>query len=448
MKTIEEVFEKLQEELSYAEYSVSLETTDETQLISVCKGNQLWCLLAPLAYSATQKNRDLLKSVKGNTDYIYWIFSADNGYEVINRKILVDDRLPANPYRRYQIAKTVIKEKDLSSFLQHEPKTLNEIILDVFNKAVDDYKYKGNSLRFIVQGITNDKIHCQDGIVSIDEQIEEKLFKNLIGEYTEPDVCRYTSLGSLYYTLTNHTFRLNGLAGMNDKGERNFLQNAIYQNDIALVYKEWLKSNKDVEPDERFIMSCTSIKKFDHLEMWRLYAEDAQGVCLVFGKKTLNEEFVLAPIRYDRCSDVKDDWMPQFKFIADVAQGLGEKGLLFIFHKFEDWKIFVKSGEYNYEKEVRLVYKPKDSTTHKAKQWVLTTSNYIINPYVEFALTEAKATNDGLLMFPLKLKKIILGPKCPEAEVNKEQIKRLLSLDPELRKMDIDVEISEIHNYR
>lgn len=442
----------LRKHLPSLEYEVKLEKPNgiDDGIIVVYKSDLPWCLITKKRYSSLHLSLHTLSLIREYREFHYWAFQDETEYDIIDREILSSsDALPRDPNRRLVIARErIVDKKQLLNYLQQTPLSLKAKIIAEFQNAVNNYNYQHNKLKPIVDNITENNVECKDGVVTIDEDIENQLFKYLIGQYEEREVCRYTSLNSLFQSLSNHTFRMYGLAGMNDKEERAFLQNAIYQGGIGLIYQQLIKNQASNMPDAKYIMSCTSIKKLDLLEMWRLYADDATGVCLVFEKFITDPEFKLIPIRYDRCSDVKKDWTPQFKFIMDITKYLGDRGLLLLFHKFEDWKICIKSGEYNYEKEVRLVYNPKDKTTHNAQQWVLTNTNSIANPYVEFALTQAKADSAKIHLFPLKLKKIILGPKCPEAEVNKEQIEMLLALDPELNKMNIKVEVSEIHNYR
>jgi hypothetical protein len=49
---------------------------------------------------------------------------------------------------------------------------------------------------------------------------------------------------------------------------------------------------------------------------------------------------------------------------------------------------------------------------------------------------------------PLKLKKIVLGSKCPEKEVNRVQIKQMLTERVKFSSLNVEVGISEIDNYR
>lgn len=60
----------------------------------------------------------------------------------------------------------------------------------------------------------------------------------------------------------------------------------------------------------------------------------------------------------------------------------------------------------------------------------------VITPYRDFKLDNN---------FPLQLKEIILGPKCPEKKINKYQIETLLK---NIGKENVVVSISDINNYR
>lgn len=294
--------------------------------------------------------------------------------------------------------------------------------------------------------------------VSFTTQKEKELFDLLLPEYTDYGnkgidgkvlLCRYTSLESLFYSLSNHTFRLNALAGMNDKGERTFLYKGLYRYDVD--------PDKLKEDNVTFIMSCSDINKKDRLEMWRLYADDAKGVCITFAvnEEELKKNFILRPILYDR--DIDNRMTERYEILIGLIRNLKEQGVNFRLRSFELWKTFVKSGDYAYEDEVRLYYKEtKKAESHSSKDWVITDRNHIINPFVSFYFCEediekAKNGGDEVIPFPLILKEITLGPKCPEQEENRQQIFALIKKDPELSKLglkDEDIKVSTIQNYR
>ena len=69
-------------------------------------------------------------------------------------------------------------------------------------------------------------------------------------------------------------------------------------------------------------------------------------------------------------------------------------------------------------------------------------ANNIFCPVVE------KSIKEGENAFPLKIRRIILGPKFTEKEVNQIQLKLHLMKSSIIDGSEISVEISEIDNYR
>jgi hypothetical protein len=101
-----------------------------------------------------------------------------------------------------------------------------------------------------------------------------------------------------------------------------------------------------------------------------------------------------------------------------------------------EWAHFIKSDEYSDEKEIRLVY--CRSSEQEETGWVLAQPFNILNPYMELDFDD----------IPLKLEKIILGPKCPDSKINRFQIDYLLEKKGFNKNGKIDVEESKITSYR
>ena len=95
-----------------------------------------------------------------------------------------------------------------------------------------------------------------------------------------------------------------------------------------------------------------------------------------------------------------------------------------------EWIYFFKSKHFKTEKEVRLLVLDRSNK----KEWYKTNDSSIINPYIEIDLNDSK--------FPLKLTKVILGPKCPESAYNKAQMESML------KDKNIEVSPSKIDIYR
>ena len=99
---------------------------------------------------------------------------------------------------------------------------------------------------------------------------------------------------------------MNGLPGMNDKNEGLFAWNMIYKLDNT-DNEENKKRRR--ETNNAFIVSYSSSNLIDDLTQWRLYGDDAKGVCCVYkiDKDKLIDRFFLHNVRYIKESDNSDD---------------------------------------------------------------------------------------------------------------------------------------------
>ena len=194
-------------------------------------------------------------------------------------------------------------------------------------------------------------------------------------------------------------------------------------------------------------------KMEDNLSMWRLYANDCEGVCMVFDidKDILrNGSYILAPISYAQrveerdMMSMEDEYSPIFKDVhpeLDLIRGLiycKVGGYTYKFPTLDLWLHFFKSYDYIGEHEVRLLYKGNSKDKRK---WI--TANDIYCPVVEKVIKDKKSNK-----YPLILRKIILGPKFSERNVNVAQIAQMVRDSQIVMKDDFDCELSEINNYR
>ncbi|WP_294958465.1 DUF2971 domain-containing protein [uncultured Fibrobacter sp.] len=254
--------------------------------------------------------------------------------------------------------------------------------------------------------------------LSFKENAEKDIVKILF-EFIKPnkEIYRYTSLKSLFDMIDHSSLRMFGIAGMNDKTEVNFVERSIFNEKRSLTNSV----------NKYFITSC-SIKK-DDLTLFRLYGDEAKGVCLVFDIKEKNN-FKVQNVCY------MDENDPVFgflnRFISEVQTKSHRK---FVLKTLNDWSHFVKPTEYEDEGEIRLMHVSGEQI--KPNGWILSQPHNIVNPYKDFSLLNNS--------FPLKLKKVILGPKCPEMEMNLFQIKTMLN---DKGFVGVDVCPSEIDSYR
>ena len=219
------------------------------------------------------------------------------------------------------------------------------------------------------------------------------------------------------------------MAGMNDKEEVSYVDKYIYGNSYV--------PTSSMLYNEKFILSCTTFESFDNLTLYRLYADDAKGVCVQY-EININPspDFYIKTVEY---SD-KQGHNQTLDAIRSICEVIWKKtSFRFDFFGNSGWKYFFKPYDYFVENEVRLLFSRKPNTTIK-RGWVITYQNNIVNPYIEFDL----GINNSP---PLYIKKIVLGPKHPEKAVNIKQYKDLVD-DHKNRLGVIDVDVSAITSYR
>ena len=273
---------------------------------------------------------------------------------------------------------------------------------------------------------------------------ENQFFIKMLGEFKETQICRYTSLNTIFDMLNYISFRMSGLVGMNDKSEVNYVETYLNGVEKPLIKEHY---NTIIALNNRYITSCTKISRKDDLTLWRLYSDDAKGVCLIFNvkKSSLNNHVLLQKVKYaDENGKHKElDFLKQIK--DDVDSNTGFK---FEFRKIGYWKHFFKPHDYAIEEEVRLLIIDDDSLAKIKSDWVMTYTHSIINPIMDFRLNSKT--------FPIQLREIIIGPKCPEQETNIVQLQEMIrrkkreitekSYDSNLN--NLKVELSNIKHYR
>lgn len=261
--------------------------------------------------------------------------------------------------------------------------------------------------------------NTNDGNFYFKKKKEEIFWKQLlIQKHQASTIYRYTSLETAFLIIKNKTYRMYGIVSMNDKSEVDYFDAYCHTNTNT-------SSNQPL--NNSFISSCSILK--DNLTMWRLYGDDAKGACLVFDIKTDSQkDFLIQEVSY---ADNQGN-NPKLDIIKNLIQND------VIFNDIDKWKHFFKSKDYSIEEEVRLIFQDIfKSSIVKNRDWIKTNDYSIINPYVEFDILNTTE-------FPLQLKEIILGPKCPEQTTNIYQLQELIRQ----QQLSINVRASDIKNYR
>ena len=248
------------------------------------------------------------------------------------------------------------------------------------------------------------------------------------------EICRYSSLDSLFSSIKHKTIRMNGLPGMNDKNEGLFAWNMIYKLDNT-DNEENKKRRR--ETNNAFIVSYSSSNLIDDLTQWRLYGDDAKGVCCVYkiDKDKLIDRFFLHNVRYikesDNSDDISDDLLHLFLEYSKEHSDLR-------YYDLSPAIFFYKPDSYESEDEIRLLVDNKKTSAYKTpiykREWVLTNANNIPNPYIDIPLDD----------FPLKIDRIILGPNMNDVDTIQAQLETML----EQQGINATVELSNIKSYR
>jgi hypothetical protein len=341
-------------------------------------------------------------------------------------------------------------------FGREEKQTVQNIFLEVqqellpqnftLKKILKDDVFL-NALNF---GKNSFNCFFEDSKTGISE-FENQFFISLLGKFEESQICRYTTLNTIFSMLNYMSFRMSGLVGMNDKTEVNYVDTYLKGIEKPLIEQHYKRVSA---LNRRYITSCTTLDKKDDLTMWRLYADDSQGVCLTFDVnfKNTNDHVLIQEVKYaDKLGK-----HPELEFLNAVQTRISNAlGFTFHFKKLGIWKHFFKPHEYEIEKEVRLMVIDDDTIPKIKTDWVLTHTHSILNPIIDFQLNST--------VFPIQLKEIMLGPKCPEQKINKVQIEEMLrrkrsyikennsdsskmNIDSDFAK--IDVKLSKIEHYR
>ena len=236
------------------------------------------------------------------------------------------------------------------------------------------------------------------------EDAERTVLSNLKPEAAGDieEIAKYTSFESLIAILESGKMRMNNIVSMNDKTEADFLGDVIrnYKEDYEQEYDEYLFADKE------FITSFTS--RIDDLDMWRLYGDNARGVCMVFGRDARKGDD-LYRIRYI------DPQGEDIVKVSELMDNLKKKGVKFRLNGLQKNRHFLKHVDYRAEEESRLLV-----NSEQPDGWFINRDNGILTPYIEKTLNKSDMWKAG--DYPFRLRRIILGPSIKEKYANLMQV--------------------------
>jgi hypothetical protein len=271
-------------------------------------------------------------------------------------------------------------------------------------------------------------LYFKDGKTDIDS-FEFNLFKTLLDLKHHKHIYRYCSFERAFEIINKQEIALLGLPGMNDSTEPNYVENYLTNNNV----EPWQMPHQSRGAmNRRFIMSCTLLE--DDLMQWRLYGDGAKGAQIKFeclDIKQSESRFYVSDVKY-----AKNNVHPELDFLKKIIDEVKKELTLDLkFVSLYVWRHFFKPESFDYEKEVRILYIHKKREKIN-KEWIVAKPYNIVNPLVKFKL--------GKDEFPFKIKEIMLGPVCPEKELNQSQLEELVSSN---REKPI-ISITKIKGYR
>ena len=203
-------------------------------------------------------------------------------------------------------------------------------------------------------------------------------------------LCKYVSLGTYMEMLKNRTFRANSITSMNDTSESFYLGEFLCN-----IYKSSEERYKEIVKNHNTLITSLS-KRYDSALMWRLYGDSGKGVCLVFDVKDADTK----PILYI------GDKTPRYQQLRTVIQNLNKKGINIFIYDIEKLRFYVKSEQFDYEEEYRLLHSSDDIS--------FTQYENLISYYKDLKIDEKGCIPE----LGIRIVEIIVGANLAQREVN------------------------------
>lgn len=359
----------------------------------------------------------------------FFILTDTNSYFLWDSDILIEDKFEDID----SIFLFISKNFDNKTTLLNENRIQN--IADVILSCLRNYNLQSDKPVLILQDELVRGITVQGDIASFVpnrglendwQDLETRFFSELLGTSEVKIFYKYTTVDSAFTTLDTQKIRLNGVVGMNDTTETHYADSYVG----GVVSYQTLSMNEVDALNRKFIYSCSASD--DELTMWRLYADDCQGVSFKFSlTNEKSRSFIAKKVSYAKA----DGTHLQLDLIRNIMINLEKIGVKFVLRRFSVWKHFFKPFEYAIEKEVRILYLADQNADIR---WCLTSSHKILNPFVLLPLND----------IPAKLVEIKFGPKSAEVPTNLKQFESFVRAVISKLPYAISVDRSKISNYR
>ena len=214
-------------------------------------------------------------------------------------------------------------------------------------------------------------------------------------------LCKYMSLDTFMCIAETQKIRLNSIVSMNDTSESFFLGDYLCNayddirrknTDVEYYnqFPEALRYCKVIERKKNLIMCLTS--RIDDAMMWRLYGDNGRGICMCFSVPYN----IVRPITY---LSEKNEKLKELKTIASKWAG---QGINVMFTDIDKYMFFIKSIQFEYEHEYRLMKECEEKDLETTKYGDL------ISFYKDYVFSDSE----------IKPETLYIGSNLPQRDVN------------------------------
>lgn len=327
---------------------------------------------------------------------------------------------------------TIVKGDDFVNCIMHDyPMSASEPDKSDLANAIVGFA-KEFKLRSVEKYISSnvDHIVCDPKTATISfasGKYEDLFFRKLLPSKKIGGMCRYTTIESAFQLLKNKKQNMCNILCMNDKSE------GIYADKKVFGYAPDSKEKAFAESDNCYIVSMMDSSMDDNLTMWRLYGDDAKGVCISYSRKNMSiKDFFLARISYGKLGKGREEHK-ELEFLSKIHKYNFGSGWRFVFNRWGIWKHFFKSYLFRDENEIRLLYLDNNDD-RTSFEWIKNSKSQIVSKMQMFLSGE----------FPLEMQSIKIGPKLMESDM----IRRQMQLLAQNQNINVRVGASGINIYR
>lgn len=219
----------------------------------------------------------------------------------------------------------------------------------------------------------------------LDEHIKERETPNYLH--------KYVSFDTFMAMLQNKTFRMNSVVAMNDTSETFALGDVLNEAlDDADRYRSLIASMN--------ALITSFCGDGDSSLMWRLYGDNGKGVCLCI---TASKDTV-KPVVYVK----KDGRDSKLSKLTEIISQLKKDGIIVHIKQMDELKYFVKSSQFDYENEYRLLRYEPDENLKIVKYGDL----------ISYCRDYDMEANANIKDLDLKLQEVTLGRNLPNPDIN------------------------------